>query len=282
MKLKNAAKLFDTCPVYDAYNGSLLFKVQTSTFLESSVEGSTAARRVISLAPELTPPTHSCVMALDQLWLLGGENPDEWAGTAIRRAYWTKKVTDQFRLKTPAQVFNAGAGTLVFGQRKYLRESINTQTDSELDPVWDISLSKSLNPVRGTFLSSATTLYRVRVSYEDVDGFRTCQSDEIDEPIRAVTFTSTSQYDPVTDEYAPTAVVLPSVLLDYSKAFSKSEAYEDKAKAGDLCVVISKSLVVPAVGQTLGIESASRYRGNWQILKVADELDARILHVRRV
>lgn len=282
MKLKNAAKFFDTCPVYDAYTGALLFKVQTSTFLESSLEGSTASRRVVSLAPEITPPAHSCILALNQLLLLGGENPDEWAGSAIRRAYWTKRITDSFRVRTPAQVLNSVPGTAVYGQRKYLRESINTQTDSELDPTWDIFLSKSLAPSRGMFISSATVLYRVRVSYEDVDGFRTCQSDEVDEPIRTMTFTTSSSYDPVTDSYAPATVTLPSILLDYSKVFSKADAYEDKAKAGDICAVIGKSLVVPSVGQTIGIEAASRYRGNWQILKVSDELDARLLHLRRV
>lgn len=282
MKLKNAAKLFDTCPVYDAYTGALLFKVQTSTFLESSLEGSTASRRVISLAPEITPPAHSCILALNQLLLLGGENPDEWAGSAIRRAYWTKRITDSFRVRTPAQVLNSVPGTAVYGQRKYLRESINTQTDSELDPTWDIFLSKSLTPSRGMFISSATVLYRVRVSYEDVDGFRTCQSDEVDEPVRTMTFTTSSSYDPVTDSYAPATVALPSILLDYSKVFSKADAYEDKVKAGDICAVIGKSLVVPSVGQTIGIEAASRYRGNWQILKVSDELDARLLHLRRV
>ena len=35
MKLKNASRYFDTCPVYDGYTGAMLFKVQASTFMES-------------------------------------------------------------------------------------------------------------------------------------------------------------------------------------------------------------------------------------------------------
>ena len=103
MRLKNAARYFDTCPVYDAYTGETLFKIQTSTFLESSTEGSTAARRVISLDPKLEVPEHSCILALDQIWITGASNPDEWNGSAIRKAYWTKLATDSLNLLTPGE-----------------------------------------------------------------------------------------------------------------------------------------------------------------------------------
>jgi hypothetical protein len=282
MKLKNAAKFFDTCQVYDGYSGASLFKVQTSTFLESSPAGSTSARRAISLAPTLVPPSHSCILVLDQLWLLGAENPDEWAGSAIRRAYWTRKVTDQFRILTPSQALLNSAGTLAYGARQFLRESINTQTDSELDPVWDIAFSSSLKPGRGTFLKSASSLYRVRMLYEDLDGFTTCQSDEVDEPVRTLTFKSSNAYDPVQDTYSEITVNAKVILLDYQKAFSKREVVEHKVQAGDLIAVVSPQQVIPMVGQRVRIETASRYAGEWNVLKVSSELDAKYLHIRSV
>jgi hypothetical protein len=282
MKLKNAARVFDTCPVYDGYTGAPLFKVQTSTFLESSPEGSTAARRAVSLAPELTPPAHSCVLALGQLWLFGGENPDEWAGTAIRKAYWTKRVTDQFQMLTPAEAVALSAGTVAYGCRKFLRETVNTPTDSQLDPMWDIAMSRSLKPARASYLKSGTSLYRVRMVYEDLDGFTTCQSDEVDEPVRQITFMSDSNYDPVTDSHSPLTVNTRALLLDYAKAFVRSEATERKFEAGDLVAVVSSAAVLPAVGQKIRVEVASKYAGDWQVLAVTPELDAKGLHIRRL
>ena len=282
MKLKNAARLFDTCPVYDGYSGVQLFKAQTSTFLESAPEGSTSARRAISVIPTVVPPAHSCVLLLDQLWLIGAENPDEWAGEAIRKAYWTKKATDLFRFLSPVQAILNSAGTSAYGARKFLRESINTQTDSEIDAVWSIAVSKSLTPLRGSFLKSATSLYRVRMVYDDLDGFTTCQADEVDEPVRSITYSASNTYNPVTDSYTTVNVNAKAVLLDYSKSFTKSEATEHKAEAGDLVALVAPQQAIPAVGQRIRVELASRYAGEWTVLRVADELDSKSLHIRRL
>jgi hypothetical protein len=280
MKLKNAARYFDTCPVFDAYTGSLLFKIQTSTFLESSAEGSTAARRVISLDPTLNVPEHSCILALDQIWIAGASNPDEWEGTAIRKAYWTKLATDSFTVLTPGQAALSSTGLQVFGSKKYLRDNLNGATDAELDPVWEISLSKSVQASRGFFLKSANTLYRVRVEYADVDGFKTCQSDEVDEPVTQTLFTSSKVYDPVKDEYAPSHVSTTAITLDYSKAYTKTAATDIPAQQGDLCMVVSKLAIAPAVGAELEI-TAGKFTGHWRVLAALSEHDSWKLHIRR-
>lgn len=281
MKLKNVARLFDTCPVYDAYSGALLFKIQTSTFLESSVEGSTAARRVISLAPELNVPTHSCILALDQIWIAGASNPDEWQGSAIRKAYWTKRATDNLKLLTPAEAATNATGVPLFGSKKFLRNSLNGATDSELDPVWEISVSTSVSVERGYFLKSGNTLYRVRVDYNDLDGFKTCQSDEVDEPVTSVSFTTSEVYDPIKDSYLPQQLSMTAVTLDYAKAYTKTSATDLKAEQGDLCMVVSKGSFTPKVGQEITIHSG-KFSGTWRVLSPLSELDSWKLHIRRV
>lgn len=282
MKLKNAAKYFDSCPVYDGYTGGLLFKIQTSTFLESAVEGSTAARRVISMAPELVPPAHRVVLALGELWIVGGVNPDEWKGSEIRKAYWTKKVTDNFTLLTATDLIAGAAGTPVYGQKKYLRETINSQTDAELDPMWDIFISENQAANRGMFFKAGSTLYRVRVSYVDVDGFRTCQSDEVDEPLADLVFRTVASYDPVADDYAPGQVYTKGVLLDYTKSFTKQSIVDLKPEAGDLSLIVSKALVLPKTGDSLVILTGSKFHGTWRILNILDEDDSWNLHIRRL
>lgn len=280
MRLKSAARYFDTCPVYDAYSGNLLFKVQTSTFLESAAEGSTAARRVISLDPSLTIPAHNCILALGQLWVVGASNPDEWKGSAIRKAYWTKLVTDNFTLLTPGQAALAGSGTPVFGSKQYLKDTPNTLTDSELDPMWDIAISSNSAASRGYFLKSANTLYRVRVAYNDLDGFLTCQSDEVDQKLVYASIASTARYDPVTDRYSPTIVTTTSILLDYGKSYVKTTATGIQPVAGDMSMILAKAAVAVSVGQEVTIQE-SRYKGNWRVLAVTEEHDSLNLHIRR-
>lgn len=281
MRLKSAAKYFDTCPVYDAYSGNLLFKVQTSTFLESAAEGSTAARRVISIAPNLNIPTHNCILAMDQLWVVGANNPDEWNGSQIRKAYWTKRVTDNFKLLTPGQAALSGTGTPVFGSKQYLKDTPNSVTDAELDPMWDIAISANSAASRGYFLKSANTLYRIRVAYNDLDGFLTCQSDEVYEKVVYASIASTARYNPVTDKYNPTIVTTTAVLLDYYKSYVKTTATGVQPVAGDLTMILAKAAVVVSVGQEITIQE-SRYKGTWRVLAVTDEHDALNLHIRRV
>jgi hypothetical protein len=281
MKLKQVSRFFDTCPVYDAYSGATLFKIQTSTFLESSAEGSTAARRVISLDPSLNVPAHSCILALGQIWIAGASNPDEWKGSAIRKAYWTKLATDNFNLLSPGQAALSSTGQAIFGSKAYLRDALNGGTDSQLDPVWDISLSADSTAQRGYFLKSANTLYRVRVSYQDVDGFRTCQSDEVDEPVTNVTFTTNSTYNPVSDSYDPTYIATTAVTLDYAKTYVKTSAADIKSEVGDLCMVVSKSAATVSTGQALEIMTG-KFKGAWRVLAALSEHDAWNLHIRRV
>lgn len=281
MRLKSASRFFDTCPVYDAYTGTLLFKVQTSTFLESAKEGSTAARRVISVDPSFSIPTHNCLLALDQLMVVGAANPDEWAGSAIRKAYWTKLVTDNFTLLTPAQAALNSAGSPVFGSKQFLKVSSNALTDSEYDPYWAISISKNTTLERGYFLRSANTLYRVRAAYVDLDGFKTCEADEVDVNVVYASFSTTSSYDPVTDTFLPGLVTTTGVLLDLQKSYVKTSGTDLPFISGDMTLLVSKAALVVNIGQEFSI-SDSRYKGRWRVIGLLEEHDAWNLHIRRV
>lgn len=281
MKLKRASRYFDTCPVYDAYSGVLLFKVQTATFMERATEGSTAAKRVISVDPEIVIPSHSCIMALDQILIVGGGNPDEWKGEAIRRAYWVKLATDTMTLLTAGQAAERVSGIPIFGSKKYSRGVSNGGTDSELDPYWKISVSANTDALRGFFLKSGSTLYRVRLEYNDVDGFKTLESDEVDEPNLYVSFTTGQRYDPITDSYSPAYNTTTGIALDYSKVYTKVSATDIKSEVGDICMLISINSLTPKTGQHLDIQEG-KYKGAWRVLSTLMEGDAWKLHIRRL
>ena len=276
MKLKNVARYYDTCPVYDGYTGAYLFKVQPSTFLESSVEGSTSARRVISLAPELTPPAHSIILILGELTLLGAGNLDEWKGSAIRRAYWTKKVTGSFSILTPAEAVLGQPGMAVYGQRQYLKDTVNLPTESEYDPFWDFYFSASLPQLKGKFIRGATSLYRVRSDRNDVDGFLTAASDELELDPYPITFTSDGVYNPVTDSYTPSTLVVPGLMIEYYKVFERLTQADIAYQAGDMILIVAKSSTTPVANQKFVAQGTT-----WRILNVYTEQDAWSCHVRR-
>lgn len=281
MNLHNVAKMYDTCPVYDAYSGVLLFKAQASTFLESSLEGSTASRRVISVAPEVVIPAHSCILALGDLMIVGGGNPDEWGGSIIRKAHWVKLVTDNFKLLTPGQAVLAAAGSDVFGQRKFIREALNSPTEAEIDNYWEIFVSNSVMPAVGTFFKGPTTYYRVRATYEDVDGFRTCHCDELEEGRVTVTITTTGVYNPVSDSYGTSTINTHGIPLDYIKSYTKRTQSSAKGEQGDIALVVAASALTPVHGQHLTIAGAGASAGNWQIINHIQEQDSWNLHLRR-
>jgi hypothetical protein len=283
MKLKNAAKYFDTLPVYDGYSGALLFKIQAATYMENNASGTTSARRIFSMAPEHTPPAHSVIMAMSELNLLGERNPDEWKGSIIRQAFWVKQVTDAFRYLTPGQAALGTTGVLAHGQKQYLRETINTQTESELDPMWDISLSASLEGTvkRGMFLLTGTTLFYVRSTYVDLDGFLTCQSDQLDEGPVSVTFTTASAgYNPITDSYPSVSVSTTGLAIEFNKAYVWQTQADFRGQSGDKTLFVSKSAVTPGVGQLLNVNTGES-AGKWNVLNVVSSDDAWLLHIRR-
>lgn len=281
MRLKKVSRYFDTCPVYDAYSGQALFKVQTANFMERSSEGSTATKRIISVDPSIVMPSHSCILALDQILIVGGSNPDEWGGAAIRKGYWVKLATDTMTLLTAGQAAEKSAGTPIFGSKKYSRGVANGGTDSELDPYWKIYVSANTQALRGYFLKSGSTLYRVRLEYNDLDGFKTLESDEVDEPNLYVSFTSGQRYDAISDSYAPSYITTTGVALDYSKVYTKISNTDVKSEQGDICMLISVNSITPKVGQQLAIQEG-KFKGSWRILSSISEGDAWRLHIRRI
>lgn len=98
MKLKQALGILIPVLFTMLTLGKLCLRFKTANFMERATEGSTATRRVISVDPSITMPSHSCILALDQILIVGGGNPDEWNGEVIRQAYWVKLATDTMTL----------------------------------------------------------------------------------------------------------------------------------------------------------------------------------------
>jgi len=276
VRLKDAATKFDTLKAYDGYSGAYVGRVQSSTFLESASVGGASVKRTMSAVPTLVIPSHNVLMILDQLTLIGMSNADEWANETIRKMYWTKRVTDSLKILTAGEAAAGSVGVSAYGQKMYLKSTVNTLNDASYNPFWNIFLSPSTGVAKGTFLRSGTVLYRARSAYADLDGFLTTECDEIDAPVTA-TFTTTGVYDPVTDAYVAANTPVQSLLVDYYKIYKTETAADALAHAGD------KALLIPTISITPKINQAVTVAGKaWTVLNLHQEQDAWVLHLRLV
>lgn len=274
----DCANHFDDIQATDGYTAAPLFKVQTSTFLGASPDGSVSQKRIFSMAPNLTMPARGCIVALGERYVTGASILDGIYGAAIRRSYWAKMVTDSFELLTPGQACLGTSGTAAYGRRDYLKDVVNSQTDSEYDPFWEIFFTTSETVVKGGFMKVGTTFYRARSVHLDEAGFQNAASDELDAGSRvSVTFAQTGAYNPITDSYAAGSVVTDGFLLDRYKAYDLLSEADELNKQGDMTLIVAASAITPTVGRNVTIGSQS-----YRILNSTAEQDAWSLHVRRV
>jgi len=269
---------FDDIPVTDTYTGAYLFNAQVSTFLGASPEGSTSKKRVFSLAPALVPPVRGVVTALGESYVLGTSIVDGIYGQVIRQSIWSRMVTDYFEILTPAQAALVSAGTMAYGHKSYLKDTVNGISDSEYDPFWEIFFANSEPMTKGTFLKVGITYFRVRSAHVDQAGFTDALSDELDAGSKvSVTFAQTGAYDPVADSYGAGSVTTPGFMFDRYKSYEFLTATDRLNHAGDMTVVVAASAVTPVIGRNITVGGR-----DWTILNSTAEQDAWSLHVRRL
>jgi len=273
---------FDDIPVTDGYSGAVLFNAQFSNFNDASPDGSTAQRRVISMAPSLSIPTRRVIVALTEMSVVGSGTIEGIYGLPIRQSFWVKKITDNFTKLTPGQAALDSGGTAFYGQKAFFRDTNSTQTTSDLDPFWNIYCSPGEAVTEGQILKTSTAYYRVRSVHLDLSGFTVAECDELDSGsgtggVRvSVTFNLTGAYNPVTDTYASGSVTVYGILMDRYKWYDLLTPSDTPTLAGDMTLVVATSAVTPVIGKTVTI--ASRV---WQILNMTANSDAWEIHLRR-
>ena len=275
--LFDVANHFDDIAVTDGYTGASLFKAQFSTFNGASPDGSTSQRRVISMAPGLTLPLRGAITALEETSLVGLGTKDGIYGEAIRQSFWTKRITDTFEKLTPGEAALGTAGTSLYGHKSYLKDTVNSVTNSEYDPFWEIYFTPYENVSKGDFLKVGALYYRVRSAHLGVSGFTVAASDELDAGARvSVTFTGTGAYDPVSDTYATGTTTVYGLMLDRYKWYEQLTPADRQSLAGDMTLTVAISSITPVIGKDLTISSKP-----WKILNITAFSDAWELHIRR-
>lgn len=275
MDLHDAATFFDNDAVLDGYSGVALFEAQVASFDDSSSDGATNRRRVLSTAPGVVIPARRCILVHGDRWLVGTGTPDGFMGSVIRQHFNTKRVTDLLALLTPNEARGAAAGVSAYAQKMYFKDTSNALTDSEYDAQWNIFVAPGEPASKGSFLRDAGgKLYRVRNDYIPTEGLRILQADELDAgSVKSCTY-DTGVWDPVTETYGAGTTVLGAIMLDAPQAYRFRHMSDERLQPGDATMIMSPSAIVKQ-GATFTMSGQT-----WRIMSVQTELDAKLAHVR--
>ena len=83
-------------------------------------------------------------------------------------------------------------------------------------------------------------------------------------------------YNPVTDSYTPSTLVVPGLMIEYYKVFERLTQADVAYQAGDMILIVAKSSTTPVANQKFVAQGTT-----WRILNVYTEQDAWSCHVRR-
>ena len=278
MKLKSAARYFDNDTVTDGYTGALLFKAQFSSFEQASPDGSFQRRRVVSLAPDIAPASRRVVVVQGMRRVMGELVTDAFKDKPIRQTSAAKEATDLFTLLTPAQAALKNMGTAIYGHKQYLKDTVNSVTDSNYDPQYEIFFGITENLKAGYFLKSAQQYLHIRSLLYANEGYWVAVSDELaTNPATdaEVTAAFAGVYDPVTETHAA-GVTTTGIMLDMYKLYNFNTEADPRNQAGDMSLIVAKSAVTPKADQLITIAGV-----NWKNIKFTPYFDAWNIQLRR-
>ena len=278
MDLHDVAQAFDHDQLYDGYTGVELFKCQSASYDDSTSDGATIRRRIISHAPAFNIPTRRVVTLYGERWLVGAGVTDGYQGEPIRKQYTMKRADAALALLTPGQACTAAAGTLVYAQRVYFKDTSNGLTDTEMDTFWNIFVAPGELAAKGSFFRDTTNsrLYRVRGDYLPTEGLRVCQSDELDTDARLSVVFDSGAWNPVTEVRSAGTTTVNGIWLELPKFYRFRHRAESMIQPGDRALFIANTYT-PKVGDKFTMESLK-----WIVVSIQAEVDAWALHVRLV
>lgn len=280
MKLRSAAKFFDRDSVYDAYTGSFLFKGQFASYDGASPDGSFARRRTVSVEPSVAQPPRDAVKVHNELWILGQFITDGFFDTPIRKTCSAKQVTDLFEFCTPGQAALGRPGeSEAYGQARYLKDTVNTPTNANYSPQYEISFGNSEAVPDDYFLRTDKSLYHVRTLNTALEGFIVATADVIETTPHGenkfVTVSIAGEWDPIEETGGP-GVLTTGILIYVYKLYEHATEADPLNRAGDKTLIVAKSAVTPLAGSEVSIDDEP-----YRILTVQSFHDSWNLRVRR-
>jgi hypothetical protein len=273
-ELSAVSAYFDDIDIIDGYTLVKLFKAQVSSFNEVAKDGNTNKKRTMSVAPGTKIPARRLISYFGECWIVGDGNTDGLQNHKLRTAYWTRKVIDMAYSLSPADACNGLAGFKLASSKEYLKDTVNSVSDSEYDTQWDIIIGITESVVKGQFLKIGEKYYRVRAIHTTASGFLVANCDELDgTPRVAISLVIAGEVDPRTETRIQSYSDTFGILFDPSKLYRFISQADPKYLSGDMTLILALPASVGSVVSLSGID--------WRVLTCTPELDGFSLHIRR-
>lgn len=282
MRLSDAAAYFDNQVCADAFNPLVTFKAQLDLFDDSKRDGTTGARRIITVADSVVMPASGAITVGNQTFLVGGDHEDVFFGSVVRRSLALQRG-EAANIKTLAEAAAGTTGLATFASKIWVKDNKEVDQTSRMFPFFDIFLPSSTPGARNRVILLGGLFHLVRTIFKSAGGFTTAECNELtDTQPQTITYVDRSgqAYNAATDQTtALTAVVALALVMRFEDFYERLSSEAPKNLPGDLCLAIAKSLVAaPGTGDMWTSAAGVNYR----VQTVSDDGSTSwLLHSRR-
>lgn len=274
MKLTNAAKHFDRTVATDAY-GVATFNCQFGLYDDSTRDGLTVERRVISVASDVTIPARRVATVNGKQWIFGDGAEDYFNNEVVRIKYIGHQATGLAEIKTVEQALLETSGTTSYAALAWTKAARQIEISSELFNVQTLYLSRGEALSENNLVVLNGKVFWTRQPYEALSGLKACVVDELESPFETVTVSSRT-YNPLTDTYSGSPATTKILRMRWQEHFEYFSKAQEKYERGDCAAWVRKAAATLKPSDTLALSD-----GTWRVLSAVDEGAVQSLHLRR-
>ena len=276
MRIHAAATRFNKMPCNDGYSGTFLFNGQILLYDDSRRDSEGGERRIIELAPDLTPPSRRVIEAHGTRYIMGHGFDDSMLGRVIRCKYIAHEATHLATFYTLQQLCQNTAGTSAWAARAWVKDSKEIDESSDMIGVNHIhmSTSEAVAPTNIILFDGGYNI--VRKTTKGPAGTLVVTCDEVPEPAIETATLNNVVYDPINETSTVTTTSIRVLRLRWQSLFEYRDAASPTFNPEDLQVVIAKTVATPKIGATLVLSD-----GDHQITSIMSETGVWVCKVAR-
>ena len=276
MRIHAAAVRFNKMPCNDGYSGTFLFNGQILLYDDSRRDSEGGERRIIELAPDLTPPSRRVIEAHGTRYIMGHGFDDSMLGRVIRRKYIAHEATHLATFYTLQQLCQNTAGTSAWAARAWVKDSKEIDESSDMIGVNHIHMAPSEAVAVTNIVRFDNAYHIVRKSNKGAAGTLILACDEVPEPAIETASLKTGSYDPINEVMSTSTTSVRVLRLRWQSLFEYRDAIAPTFDPEDLQVVVAKSVATPAIGATFTLSD-----GDFQVDSLLDRPGVWVCKVSR-
>jgi len=273
LKLSQASAYFDRTPVLDAYKGSVVCMGQVDPYDESKRDAGAAYRRVLSVAPGTTIPTHGALRIFDTVWLAGRRERDGLA-ELHRDKYVLQPADGQFGFSTLTQYLAGTTRAQAYVAAEPVKTGKESESSSDVIAFYNLYMAPSVAVAKHEVLWVADQAFLALSVQVLPSGLKTAYSLKLDHsPVDAVL--RTRVFDPVQGRHTLGASVnTRAARIRWQNLFEYEGQMEERYQEGD------DTFALPAGSVVDTSSTVQAYGRTWRVLSVDDLGGAVTVHGR--